>query len=280
MRVVVTGSSGKIGRQATAQLSAAGHRVRAFDINSHADAAPAVPVDCTDLGQVMDALSGIDMRGGRPDAVVHLAGIPAPGLAADATIFTTNTISTYNVMTACARLGIPRLVWASSETILGLPFAIPPEFLPLTEDHPDRPEWHYSLSKQLGEQMAEALSRWHPGLSIVSLRISNVYEPADYANLTEIQADPAARKLNLWSYVDARDAARACLLACEADLSGHQRMIVAAADTIMDTPTKELVAQFFPTVPVTGSIDGHQSLLSSRRAGELIGYTPTFSWRE
>jgi nucleoside-diphosphate-sugar epimerase len=281
--VIVTGSSGKLGRAAVAALRAGGHRVVGLDLVVPAAPGRFIRCDCTDFGAVMGALSGIDITGGVPDAVLHLAGIPMPGLATDHTTFEVNVRSTYNVMSACARLGIPRLVWASSETILGLPFTTskgfgPPEFAPIDESHPDRPQWSYALAKQLGETMADAFAAWHPGLAITSLRFSNVFAAQDYALLPAMQAKPAARAMNLWSYVDAEDAGEACRLAIEADLAGHRRMIVAAADTLMDRPSAELMAEHFPQVPLRG-VSGHQSLLSSARASELIGYQPKFSWR-
>jgi nucleoside-diphosphate-sugar epimerase len=237
-------------------------------------------VDCTDLGQLVDALSGVDAFGGRPDVVLHLAGIPAPGLAPDVTSFETNARSTYNVLTACVRLGISRVVWASSETIHGLPFATPPDFVPIDETHPGRPEWHYSLSKQVGETIADAFVRWHPELSVVSMRFSNVYAAADYVGLPEIQADPELRTSNLWAYIDVDDAAAACHPACEAPTSGHHRLVVAAADTLMATPTADLMRDHFPGVPTRGDLDGFASLLSSARAGEVLGYRPALSWRD
>jgi nucleoside-diphosphate-sugar epimerase len=280
VKVVVTGSSGKIGRRAFTALTGSGHRAIGFDTKPSPDGHRTVPVDCTDLGQVMDALSGIDTTRARADAVIHLAGIPAPGLAPDASVFTDNTVSVYNIFTACARLGIPRVVWASSETILGLPFTTPPDYLPLDENHPARPEWHYSLGKQVGEVLADAFVRWHPAMSIVSLRFSNVFETQDYSDLATIQSNPASRKLNVWAYVDADDAGRACLLAATTAITGHERVIVAAADTIMDTPTTELVQRYFPGVAQTAPLDGYTSLLSSTRAANLIGYQPQISWRQ
>lgn len=279
MRVVVTGGSGKIGRAAIAALKAAGHRTINFDLRPSPDGGRALPVDAADFGQVLGALSGVDTLGGPPDAVVHLAGIPAPGLAPDQRIFEVNTLSTYNVFSACQRLGVQRIVWASSETILGLPFASPPDFAPLDETHPDRPEWSYSLTKQLGETMAVAFSRWRAEAAITSLRFSNVFEPHEYADMAAIQARPAARRFNLWSYVDARDAGEACRLAVETAAPGHEAMIIAAADTLMDRPSADLMAEFYPEVPLRGALDGFQSLLSSNKAGRLIGYAPRFSWR-
>lgn len=280
MSVVVTGSAGKIGREAVAALKAAGHRVTGLDLKGGVIAGTrTIGCDCTDFGQVMGALSGVDTMK-RPDAIVHLAGIPMPGLAPDATIFEINTISTYNVFSAAVRLGIKRIAWGSSETILGLPFSTPPAFAPLDETHPDRPEWSYSLSKKLGEEMADQFVRWHPELTILSLRFSNVFDAADYEQRSSVEANPAARKVNLWGYVDARDAGEACRLAVEADLSGHHRMIVAAADTVVSMPSAELMARHFPEVPIQKPLQGNISLLSSDRAAELIGYRPRFSWRD
>lgn len=279
MKVVVTGSAGKIGRPALAALRTAGHRATGLDIAGPIEPGRQLRCDCTDFGAVMGALSGIDPAGGVPDAVVHLAGIPAPGLATDEATFAVNTRSTYNIFSACARLGIRKIVWASSETILGLPFDEPPAFAPLDETHPDRPNWSYALAKQLGETMADTFVRWHDDMAIVSLRFSNVFTADDYAGLEKMQADPARRKWNLWSYVDAEDAAAACVRAVEAPVTGHQRLLIAAADTLIDRPSAGLMGEYFPNVPL-GTIEGFQSLQSSARAAELIGYRPQHSWRD
>lgn len=279
MYVAITGSSGKLGRAAVAALRAAKHRVVGMDINVPVAPAQSIRCDCTDFGQVMGALSGVDITGGIPDAVVHLAGIPMPGLASDHQTFEINVRSTYNVFSACARLGIRKVIWASSETILGLPFDDPPAFIPLDESHPDRPNWSYALAKQLGETMADSFVRWNAGMSITSLRFSNVFAPDDYKQLAALQANPAWRKMNLWSYVDVEDASDACRLAVEADLTGHQKMIIAAADTLMDEPSQELASRYFPDVVVKTPIEGNQSFLSSAQAETVIGYRPKHSWR-
>jgi len=286
MRVAVTGSAGKIGREAVRALKAAGHRVIGLDLRAATiDGVRTAAVDCTDFGAVMGALSGIDTMFGMaplpqlPDAVVHLAGIPAPGLADDARTFNVNTISTYNVFSACARLGIKRIAWGSSETILGLPFNTPPAFLPIDETHPDVPNWSYAMAKFLGEQMADQMTRWHADLSIASLRFSNVFDAADYAQQPGAAAKPSFRKFNVWGYVDARDAGEACRLAVEADFAGHERMIIAAADNITGHPSADLVAANFPDSPIRGTLDGDVSLLSSARAKAVIGYEPKFGWR-
>jgi nucleoside-diphosphate-sugar epimerase len=279
MRVAVIGGSGKIGRQAIRSLTEAGHRPVNFDVRPSPDGVRTCLADMTDFGQAMAALSGVDAMGGAPDAVVHLAGIPAPGLAADHEILRVNTLSTYNVFSACQRLGVKRIVWASSETLLGLPFATPPDFAPLDETHPDRPEWSYSLSKHLGEAMAAQFARWTPEASVTSLRFSNVFDRDDYGRLAAFQARPELRKFNLWGYVDARDCGEACRLAVETAPPGHESMIIAADHTIMDVPSAELLARYFPEVPVRGDVKGFQSLLLSAKAARLIGYRARHSWR-
>jgi nucleoside-diphosphate-sugar epimerase len=279
MRVAVTGSSGKIGREAVAALLAAGHQVVGLDqkLGSIKGMHPMV-CDCNDFGQVMGALSGADIAG-KIDAVVHMAGIPAPGLTPDHVVFNVNTFSTYNIFSAAAKLGIKRVVWGSSESILGVPFTIPPAFAPIDETITTRAEWSYPLSKKLGEAMADEFCRWHEELCIVSLRFSYVFTAEDYLTRAAVDADPSTRTYNLWSYVDARDAGEACRLALEAPLEGHERFIIAAADSLVDAPSVNLMASYFPDVPIRGPLEGNASLLSSARAAERIGYKPRHSWR-
>lgn len=279
MQVLVTGSSGKIGREAVKALQAAGHEVLGLDLKGGIfDGVRTVGCDCTDFGQVMGAVSGVDITV-KPEAIVHLAGIPSPALGPDHTVFTANTISTYNIFSAAVRVGIRRVVWASSETVLGLPFPTAPAFVPLDESHPDRPEWSYSLSKKLGETMAEEFARWHSDLTILSLRFSFVADAADYA-YHKVDPLTLARKANLWSYIDSRDAGEACRLALEADLIGHHRMIIAAADSMSDIPSADLLKSHYGEVPVRGDISGTRSLLNGARARELIGFSPRHSWRD
>jgi len=278
LNIAVTGGSGKVGREAVKALRRAGHRVANFDLRASPDGIRTPLADFADYGQAIGALAGVDTIGKSFDAVVHLAGIPAPGLAPDHRIFENNTLSTYNVFHACMRLGIRRIVWASSETLLGLPFDTPPPFAPLDESV-SRPEWSYALSKQLGEVMAEAFVRWVPDASISSLRFSNVFTPEDYAQIPEIQTQVARRKANLWSYVDARDCGEACRLAVETGAPGHEAYIIAAADTLMETPSAELMRRFFPDTPLAANMDAFQSLLSSEKAAQRLGFRPQHSWR-
>jgi nucleoside-diphosphate-sugar epimerase len=213
------------------------------------------------------------------DAVAHLAAVPAPGLQPNAVIFKNNILSSYNVFEAARRLGIRNVVWASSETVLGLPFDTPPPYVPVDEEYPGRPESAYSLSKLLGEEMAKQFCRWDPELKIVGLRFSNVMEPADYARFPSFDADPRLRKWNLWAYIDARDAAQAVRRALEAPLKGAEVFIIANADTVMSRPNAELLAEVFPGVSLREGVGSHETLLSIEKARRLLGYEPQHSWR-
>src|SRR5215471_4509042 len=189
--VVVTGSSGKLGTAVVTDLVAHDWEVVAVDRvpSPNADVASSV-VELSDFGQAVEALGGIDERHNGVDALVHLAAIPAPGLRPDAATFANNMTASYNAYTAALRAGIRKIVWASSETVLGLPFAEPPPYVPVDEDYPPRPNSTYSLVKTLEEEMARQLCRWHPDLSMIGLRFSNVMAPEDYARFPEFDADP------------------------------------------------------------------------------------------
>src|SRR3954469_8854392 len=220
--VAVTGSSGKLGRHVVRDLHDHGYRVLALDRvpdpDSVADAA--VRVELSDHGQVLEALTAVDDRHSGVDAVVHLAAIPAPGLTTNAVTFANNVTATYNVFAAARSAGIRNIVWASSETVLGLPFDVPPPYIPVDEDYPARPESTYSLVKHFEEQMAMELVPWDPALKIVALRFSNVMHPEDYAAFPDFDHDARARKWNLWGYIDARDGAQAIRRALEWDTTG------------------------------------------------------------
>ena len=278
MRIALTGSTGKLGTVVARELRSSGHTVIGMDVVG-ARGPGFVQVDLTDYGQVIDALTGVNERHDGVDALVHLAAIPAPGIRSDVATFHNNIAATFNVFWAAARLGITRIVYASSETVLGLPFDVPPPYIPLDEDYAARPESVYSLVKVLEERMAEELVRWHPELSITALRFSNVMVPEDYAEFPSFDADPRLRKWNLWGYIDARDGAQAVELALDAP-AGFDRFIIAAADTVMSRPNAELVAEVFPGVPLTGELGEHDSLLSIAKARRMLGYSPRHSWRD
>jgi nucleoside-diphosphate-sugar epimerase len=286
--IVVTGGSGKAGRAVCRHLVERGYTVLNVDMVASPDpVCPLLKVDLTDFAQVMDAMQ---WTGGKdhpfrkfrtPDAVVHLAAIPAPDLMPEEVTFRANITSTYNVFDAALRAGVKRIVWASSETTLGLPFAPgnPPAYAPVDEDHPMRPESAYSLSKDLGEEMARQMARWNPGTTFIGLRLSNVMEPHDYTRFPTWQDTPRFREWNLWGYIDARDAAQAVRKALHVDMTGADHFIIANADTVMTRDSADLMAEVFPDVPLRGKVEGTATLLSIDKARRVLGYAPEHSWR-
>jgi nucleoside-diphosphate-sugar epimerase len=275
--VVVTGGSGKAGRGVVRDLLAHGYTVRNVDrvpspeSNSPDTPAPLMPADLTDFGQALEALDGAQ-------AIVHLAAIPSPGHATPDVVFRTNVTSTHAVFAAASRLGVERVVWASSETTLGLPFDTPPEYAPVDEAHV-RSESSYALSKVLGEEMARQFSRWS-GIPFVGLRFSNVMVRDDYERFPQYWEDPLARKWNLWGYVDESHVAHSVRCALEADVQGADSFIIAAADTVMRRPSRDLMEEVFPGVPVAEGLPEHGTLLSIDRARRVLGYDPQWSWRD
>lgn len=280
-KVLVTGGSGKLGRAVLRDLVTHGYDVLNVDQHPLADpVCPSVRVDLTNFGEVAAAiLGGVDERKGPFDAVVHLAAIPAPGLAANARIFANNVPTTYNVFEACRLAGIKNVVFASSETVLGLPFDTPPPYAPVDEQYYPRPESAYSLGKLLDETMAAQFCRWDPALRIVGLRFSNVMNPEDYRAFPKFDADPTSRKWNLWGYIDARDGAQAVRRAIQADFTGFEAFIIANADTVMGRSSMSLLAEVFPTVPIKGHLTANGTLLSIEKAKRMLGYSPQYSWR-
>jgi nucleoside-diphosphate-sugar epimerase len=278
--IVVTGGSGKAGRACINELVAHGYQLCNIDLVSAGnESVPFSQVDLTDFGQTMAALSGIDERVHKVTGIVHLAAIPAPGRAPNHVTFETNTISTYNVFEAARQLQIKNIVWASSETVLGLPFEIPPPYVPIDEEYPGRPETAYSLSKLVGEEMAKQFCRWDPDLKIIGLRLSNVMSAEDYARFPSFQDDARKRKWNVWSYIDARDAAQAFRLALAADVKGAEVFIIANADTVMLSDNQALLAEVFPNVPQRGTFGPNDSLFSIEKARRILKYEPKYSWR-
>lgn len=272
--IAVTGGSGKAGRAVVRDLLDQGEDVLSVDVAR----SPELPceqlqADLTDFGETVEALRGAE-------AVVHLAAISAPRLRPDELTFRVNTTSTYNVFSAAPMLGLRRVVWASSETILGLPFERErPAYAPIDEGHPAYPEYSYALSKLISEELARQFNRW-TGVPYVGLRFSNIMEPADYEWFPTFWDDPHLRKWNLWGYVDARDVGQACRLALHSDLAGAEVFIVAAADTVMNRPSQELMAEVYPDVPLRGQLGEFETLLSIAKARRLLGFEPRYSWRD
>ena len=279
-RICVTGASGQAGRAVVTDLRAHGYDVTATDVAvSRADREDGMlRADLTDYGQAVEALS-------QADAVVHLANIPAPGLSTPAVTFNANITMNFNVFQAAAALKLTRVVWASSETTLGLPFEVPPRYAPVDEDHYPVPTSTYALSKVASETIAGHIAEWS-GIPYIALRFSNIMAPEDYDDpqwFPSFWPDPHARKWNLWGYIDERDVAASCRLALEAPadaVKGNPAFIIAAADTVMNRPSAELLAEVFPGVRMTRDVGEYGTLLAIDRAREVLGFTPAHSWRD
>jgi nucleoside-diphosphate-sugar epimerase len=272
--ICVTGASGKAGRAVVRDLLEHDYQVNAVDlVQPPADiGVPVLCADLTDYGQAIESVAGCD-------AVIHLANIPAPGRRPPAVTFTHNVAMNYAVFTAAATQGLGRVVWASSETTLGLPFDTPPRYAPVDEDHYPFPTTAYALSKVVSESAAEHMAQW-AGIPFIALRLSNIHGPADYRNVKSYWADPRSRRFNLWGYIDERDVATACRLSLEAPIEGSLSLIIAARDTVMPRPSAELIADVFPGVPLRREIGEFETLLSIDRAREFLGFEPAHTWRD
>lgn len=273
-RIVVTGGSGKAGRAIVRELLEHGYEVRNVDLAPPADRpCPVLKADLCRLGDAFESLRGFD-------AVVHMAAIPRSGIVTEEATFRTNVETTFNVFTAAAALGMERVVWASSDLAFGPPFEREkPAYAPIDEGHPLYPETSYALSKVVAEEMARQHARWS-GKPIVGLRFSNIMEPGDYETFPSFWKDACLRKYNLWGYVDVRDAARSCVLALQQPLEGAEVFIIAAADTVMDRPSLDLMKEIYPSVPIRGKPGKYETLLSIGKARSVLGYEPRWSWRD
>src|SRR5262245_16346801 len=289
-RVCVTGASGQAGRAVVRELVEHGYDVAPTDLVASREDLEAgmLRADLTDYGQALEALEGAT-------AVVHLANVPAPGLSTPAVTFNANTTMNFNVFHAAARLRLQRVVWASSETTVGVPFGVElseessmeadgptPRYVPVDEDHYPVATTAYALSKVTSETIAGHIAGWS-GIPFVALRFSNIMGSGDYEQFPSVWSDPQVRKWNLWSYVDDRDVAVACRLALEAPpgaVGGSPSFIVAAADTVMNRSSADLLDEVFPDAPLTREVGEFDSLLSSDRARQVLGYEPCHSWRD
>ena len=278
-RIVVTGAAGQAGRAVVTDLHEHGYDVLATDTVVSGDdrIEGMLKADLTDYGQAVEVLSEPGVG-----AVVHLANIPAPGLSTPAVTFNANMAMNFNVFQAAAAVKLSRVVWASSETTLGLPFDTPPRYAPVDEDHFPVPTTTYALSKVASETIAGHIAEWS-GIPFVALRFSNIMAPEDYEWLAGFRDDPQARKWNLWGYIDQRDVAQACRKALEVDaekVTGNPAFIIAAADTVLTRPSAEVLAEVFPGVKLTRDVGEHGTLLAIDRAREVLGFSPEHSWRD
>lgn len=290
-RIVFTGGSGKAGRHVIPWLTAQGHEVLNVDlVPANLPGVHDLRADLTDGGQVLNALSchisyaGYEQPGGprKVDAVVHFAAVPRILMWPDNLTYATNVLSTYNVIEAAMKLGIGKVIIASSETTYGVCFAEGDrdfkEF-PLTEDYDVDPMDSYGLSKVVNEQTARAFAARF-GADIYALRIGNVLAPEDYAQFPQWLADPMSRKRNAWSHIDARDLGQIVHRCVLTDGLGYQ-VFNAVNDTITSREkTRDFLAKWAPKTPITGALDGYEAPLSNAKARRLLGFAEEWDWRE
>jgi nucleoside-diphosphate-sugar epimerase len=279
VKVVVTGAAGKIGRWTVRTIMEAGHEVIASDrlLSEESRSKNFIQADLCNYGQVCQLLKGCD-------AVVHLGNIPTDVRNTSQYIFENNMMVNFNILEACKDFQIKKLVWASSETVLGYPF-VPEElkYLPLDEEHPTNVKSSYAMVKRLTEILSEMYHKLIKA-QIVSLRFANIYEPDEYEKIPimhwhdERQKD--VQKKNAWAYCDVRDAARACLLALEKNNLGNDVFHITAPDTIMPELSKDLVDRYFPNVTLKREIKGHETLMAIDKAKKILGYEPQYTWRK
>jgi nucleoside-diphosphate-sugar epimerase len=291
MRIFLTGGSGKAGRHVAPYLAEQGHQVTNADLVplDHPDVID-LRVDLTDAGEVYSALAGLatfdelDLPE-KPtyDAVVHLAAIPAILKQADAATYATNVLSTYNILEAATRLGIPKVVFASSETTYGICFAQgerKPLYVPVDEEHPTVPEDSYAMSKVAGEVTARSFHA-RSGADIYGLRINNVIEPHEYAEMfPDFLADPSLRRRNLFAYIDVRDLGHMVQRCLETDDLGFEVFYVANPDMSVAATTNEVIARFYDGVEVRREMGRDETFFAIDKARELVGFDPQHSWRD
>jgi len=283
MKVLVTGARGKVGRVVTANLAEAGHEVTATDLSRGDFDRPAPgepPYFQADLTQPGDAFAVV--RG--MDAVVHAAAIPEPTHNPPATVFQNNLMSTFNALEAAVRFGVPRFVNISSETVPGFffperPFL--PDYVPVDEEHPIRPQDPYALSKHFGEQLMDAAVR-RSDIRCISIRPCWVQHEGTYErNLGPQVRDASVLSPNLWSYIDIYDLADAIRLAVESELPGHEVFYIASPDNVGGRPFAEVVKKYYgDSIPVRELARDDASGISCAKAMRLLGYAPRRSWRD
>jgi nucleoside-diphosphate-sugar epimerase len=289
-RIAFTGGSGKAGRHVLPWLVNKGYDVLNIDLTPlDRPGIKNILADITDAGQMFNALSMHtsfdDLETGtgpQPfDAVVHFAAIPRILIKPDNETFRVNVMGTYNVIEAAVKLGIKKVIVASSETTYGVCFAEGHRDFhqfPLEEDYDVNPMDSYGLSKVVNEKTARALAE-RSGIDIYALRIGNVIEPHEYELFPEFFAKPEMRKRIAWSYIDARDLGQICHLCIEKNGLGYQ-VFNAGNDTVSaKTPSKELAKRFYPNVPFTREIGEFEALFSNRKIREVLGFKEEHNWR-
>ncbi len=291
MRIFFTGGSGKAGKHVAAFLAEQGHQVTNADLVplGHPGVAD-LKVDLTDVGETYSALAGLarmeelDLeRQPSYDAVVHFAAVPAILLRPDAATYATNVLSTYNVLEAATRLGIRKVVFASSETTYGVCFAQGerrPLYVPVDEEHPTVPEDSYAMSKVAAEVTARSFQA-RTGADVYGLRINNVIEPHEYAELfPPFLRDPSLRRRNIFAYIDVRDLGQMVQRCLEVDGLGFEVFNVANADLSVAATTQEIQDRFYDGVEVRREMGRDETFYAIDKASDLLGWAPRHSWRE
>ncbi|HLL96025.1 MAG TPA: NAD(P)-dependent oxidoreductase [Spirosoma sp.] len=291
-RIFFTGGSGKAGKHVIPYLLDQGHKVMNVDLMplDHPGVDNLV-ADITDAGQMFNAMSSyagldeLELGQGIPkfDAVVHFAAVPRILIKPDNETFRVNTMGTYNVIEAAVKLGIRKIIIASSETTYGICFSdgkTDPNVLPLEEDYDVDPMDSYGLSKVVNEKTARSFQR-RSGFDIYALRIGNVIEPHEYAQLFPYYfTNPEVRRRNVFCYIDARDLGQIVDLCLKKDHLGYQVFNAGNDHNGAIIPSKELAQKFFPTVPVSRELEEHEALFSNRKIREVLGFSEQHNWRK
>jgi nucleoside-diphosphate-sugar epimerase len=288
MRVLFTGGAGKAGRHVVPYLAARGHQILNIDKVPLAGVDNLI-ADITDLGAMYSAMrshigfAGLDTGAGAGlfDAVVHFAAVPRILIAPDDETFRVNVMGTYNVIEAAAKMGIRKIIIASSETTYGVCFSegqTDPAYLPLDEDYDVNPMDSYGASKVANEVTARAFARRF-GIDIYALRIGNVIEPHEYDAFAGYAANPAQRRRIAFSYIDARDLGQMVDLCLGRDGLGYQVFNVSNDNNSVPQPNSHLLAQYFPNVPLKRQVSEDEALFSSAKAKQMLGFAPKHNHR-
>lgn len=292
MRILFTGGSGKAGRHVVTHLVEQGHQVLNLDLTpANIPGAYDLTADLTDAGQVFSAMTGIvsldDLDAGQSDrkfdAIVHFAAIARIQLCPDSECFRINTVSTYNVLEAATKLGVPKVIFASSETTYGVCFAnseVRPEYIPVDEEHPTVPHDAYAMSKVCNEVCGRSFHA-RSGADIYALRLNNVIEPHEYQKLVpQWRSDPACRRRNIFAYIDTRDLSHFIDCALAADGLGYQVFNVANADSSVGATSAKVIAKFYADVPQKRELGEFETFYSIDKARRMLGFKPQSRWRE
>lgn len=291
MRVIFTGGSGKAGKWAIRHLLEQGHHVVNMDQSPSGLDCAELLVDLCDAGQVIGAMSQftdfaeLDAGTGVPtyDAVVHFAAVPRVMIGTDGECFRQNTLTTYNVIEAAVKLGIPKVIFASSETTYAICFAdgeMKPDFVPIDETHPTVPHDSYAMSKVCNEMTARSFQA-RTGTDIYGLRINNVIEPHEYTEMfPAFMENPGQRRRNIFAYIDARDLGHMVDCCLNMDGLGYEVFNVSNDDMSVGLTSDQVIEQFYQGVEVRGEMGANETFYSNKKAKEMVGFQPKHSWRD